>query len=53
MVANEALEAGVSTFTYISAAANFPGIPERYITSKRFHPSQQLSNLQGSRDYHF
>jgi hypothetical protein len=35
LVANEAVKAGVSTFTFISAAANFPGVPRRYITSKR------------------
>jgi hypothetical protein len=36
LVAREAVLAGVGTFTYISAAGNFPGIPARYITSKRF-----------------
>jgi hypothetical protein len=41
IVAKEALEAGVGTFTYISAAGNFPGIPERYITSKRYIPPKR------------
>jgi hypothetical protein len=35
LVANEAVKAGVSTFTFVSAAGNFPGVPHRYITSKR------------------
>jgi hypothetical protein len=36
LVANEAAKAGVPAFTFISAAASFPGVPERYVTSKRF-----------------
>ena len=36
LVAKEASILGVPTFTYISAAGNFPGIPFRYITSKRY-----------------
>ena len=36
LVAKEAAKAGVPTFTFISAAANFPLVPSRYVTSKRF-----------------
>lgn len=36
LVAKEASTLGVPTFTYISAAGNFPGIPSRYITSKQY-----------------
>jgi len=35
LVAKEAASAGVPTFTFISAAGNFPGVPSRYVTSKR------------------
>ena len=46
LVAREAAKAGVPTFTFISAAANFPGIPSRYITSKRFGPTLNNSSLE-------
>lgn len=39
LVAKEAAAVGVETFTFISAAANFPGVPSRYISSKRYHQS--------------
>jgi hypothetical protein len=35
LVAKEAANAGIPTFTFISAAANFPLVPSRYVTSKR------------------
>lgn len=39
LVAKEARKAGIDKFTFISAADTFPGIPRRYVTSKRYHPS--------------
>jgi hypothetical protein len=39
LVAKEAVAAGIETLTFVSAAANFPGVPDRYITSKRYQNS--------------
>ena len=35
LVAQEAANVGVSKFVFISAAATFPGVPMRYLSSKR------------------
>jgi hypothetical protein len=36
-MAKTAAKNGVGSFVYTSAAAGFPGIPHRYISSKRYH----------------
>jgi hypothetical protein len=36
LVAKEARKAEVEKFTFISAADTFPGIPRRYVLSKRY-----------------
>jgi hypothetical protein len=40
LVAKQAAKVGVRRFVYVSAADKFPGVPQRYITSKRFPTPQ-------------